>query len=354
MLEEHSGGSVNRSVACAVLALVVAATAAAQEPDDWEEQDRKYQERLQRRTEAPPAPADPEAAARELRKRYIDEADRLIRDRNFAFAQIDGIEVRTDDPRLDVRAAAGLLASFRKYFDATLEGRVRLAPYDGPAKSYLFWSYAKFNELTTGKARFDDSRPTGHYRPALDVCTVHTDGVPPGDLPDVLVHEFAHQLLENRVLPGAPRPPWLDEGLAEYFGFTARDADGTFRAGKIGGKSAALFREGEATKAAGADRRLKELTRGMRESPSWTVDELLRLDDDAAFYGTGLEMRYGAAFAVVHFLLHGDGGKYAGGFWAWVAELPNAPADVDALYRAVGLSKEDFQERFAKYAKSIS
>src|SRR5262249_51465394 len=138
-------------------------------------------------------------------------------------------KVKTDDPRFDVAGAARLLESFRGFFDDFWKGRAELLPYDAPSRIYLFYSRAKFRKLGVYEERPDDLALVGDYQSFFDVVALHTDSVRLEEFPDVLVHEAAHQLVQRRLYgDGTPRI-WVAEGLATYFGNTARDETGAFR-----------------------------------------------------------------------------------------------------------------------------
>ena len=79
---------------------------------DYEEQDKRYLERLKgvQEPEVEPGPiVDPSAA-------FLELAETLVRDRNYNSAQTARYFVQSDDPRLDAEATAQLLEVFRDYF----------------------------------------------------------------------------------------------------------------------------------------------------------------------------------------------------------------------------------------------
>ena len=133
------------------------------------------------------------------------------------------------------KAATALLVSFRTFFEGFWGDRIALQPYDETSRVFLFFSFHKFNKLLAGDWRFSEVRPEGHYRAAVDVVTVHTDAGDRRDAADALVHEAAHQQIDQRIYSrGHAASRWIAEGLASYFEHTLQDRDGVFHAGKIG------------------------------------------------------------------------------------------------------------------------
>jgi hypothetical protein len=295
------------------------------------------------------AAGEGEESQAQIRRAYRDKADRLVQDRNYQVAVTEHYAVKTDDPRVDTRAVAELLESFRSFFDDFWSGHRELAPYDRTAGVYLFYSFYKYNELLTGQKRFGSFRPSGHYRPYFDLVVVYSDSVQPGHLPELLVHEAAHQLMEQRLFGAqAPRCLWLSEGMAAYFGYTRRDASGRFLPGEIGEKKTTLVRVKARGQGREAAERLASFRRALKKNPDFSVTEVAAVRDPAIFYGKGVEWRYSASWLLVHYLLHGDGGAHAEAFYRYLdretrgeggvpdllTELELDALGLDAAYRA--------------------
>ncbi len=323
---------------------------------EQERQDRLYLERLLKAKQQSEAGKvlDSEQERRTLVEEYVAAADELIRDQNYRSTSTEHYRVKTDDPRVDVKAAAQLLESFEAFFTEFWSRRATLRPAEGPSQIYLFYSFFKYNELLTGNPRFAEFRPAGHYRPVTNVVVIHADAVPPSQLGEVLVHEAAHQLVTMRLRPnGTADAPWLDEGLAEYFGATARDGEGRFREGKVGGKSARLVKGPSTDGSSLAEERLSTLRRLLKSDPAWNVDALVRMRNRQEFFGPGADGRYAASWLLVHFLLHGDGGARAAAFARLLAFEGSAGADADAFYETLGLEPAALQNAFVSYVRSF-
>lgn len=344
-----------------LLALVWALPAAAQyeeeEDDDWAEQDRRYQERYQEKKEEEPdrapLPADPEEARRALIAEFLAEADRLIKGPSYMPRSSDHFRLRTDDPRINTKAAVDLLESLYVFFDEFWSDRTELASVDEPGPIYLFYSYYKFNKLLFGNPRFGDFRPAGHYRGIYDVVVIHSDGVPADDIPNLLVHEAAHLLVARRLFPGgAAKAPWISEGLAAYFEYTERDRKGTWIPGKVGAKGVSVVK-GAGTKTTSADAKYREMRAQMKADPDWSLDRILRMRDPGLFYGEGADGRYATSWLVVHYLVHGKEGVYAEPFVRYLEREAMDDADTDVLYEMLGLSADQLQQALIAYAKKL-
>jgi hypothetical protein len=332
-----------------VLALAVApgATLAQtdDQTDDHAEQDRRYQERARQAEAQRKAQADdPAAQAAEL----LARAEKLIRDRHYRAASSARYRVETDDPRIDPEAATALLEAFRDHFDRFFAGRLELAPYDEISRVFLFYSFHDFNELLGGDWTFSLQRPKGHYHPAFDRITLHTDpdGIPA--LSDALLHEAAHQLVEQRIFGrGAYAPLWVGEGLASYFGHTWRDADGTFHAAELGGKSQSLLRdaprEGKSEARVSLQRFREALEASRRGEEKLAVTDVLALDDPAAFYGSEASRHYAASWLVVHWLFFGDEGRHAAAFARYLEGAAQGHGEPQALYRELGIEPAEVE-----------
>jgi len=345
--------------AVAVIGMPCVAQVDDQTKELLEKERRIHEQKTKQPPPATPAASDDAADDAEAERqaevaRFIADADRSIRDRNFAQKRTPHFHVQTDDPRLDPGAAAALLESFRTFFAGFWEGKAALRPYESAGQYYLFYSYFKYNQLLTGHPRFDPQQSLGHYRPIYDVVVIHTDPADPGELPDALVHEAAHQLITNQLLPAGTRSSlWLAEGLASYFGYTLRAAPDRFQAGAIGGKEVALLR-GERKPAAGDSRRLlQELRSDLRKDKSAGVAEILALSQPSAFYGAQSQGNYARAWLLVHYLLHGENERFSAPFVRYLGEDAAGEGGAEALLRLLGISAAELDAGFRAYVLAL-
>jgi len=250
----------------------------------------------------------------------------------------------------------GLLDDFHEFFGAFWTD-VELEPYDKASRVYLFYSFYKFNQLLGADFRFSSFRPKGHYGYGFDAITLHTDGDGTAELPETLIHETAHQLVDRRLSWHAGQPPiWVSEGLAMYFGHTYRDADRRFHAGVIGGKNAIVFKGGRVEKPHSAKGRLQIARKGLKAAAGQEgslIEGLVRISDPAGFYGGNVDLHYGASWMLVHFLLHGDDGEHRAGFVRYLAREGAGQGGADALFAEVEIDPRGIDERLLKHIKGL-
>ena len=323
---------------------------------DYEEQDRRYLERLkgvQKPEVKRGAIVDPSAA-------FLERAETLIRDRNYSSARTARYFVQSDDPRLDAQATAEFLEVFRDYFDEFWRGRIELEPYDKTSRVFLLYSFYKYNQLLAGDFRFSSLRPQGHYGSLYDAISLHSDADSgPGATPDALIHEATHQLVDQRIF-GAEPPPvyWLTEGLASYFGYTFLDAKTGFRAGMIGGKSVSIFSGTKDKPGQEAKLVLKESGKAFKaygkthDTP--LVARLLAIDSPAGFYADQQRLNYTASWLLVHTLFHADDGRYSEGFLRYLVREVDGDGGAAALYEELSLNPPGLQAALERHAKTLS
>lgn len=295
-----------------------------------------------------------EARSKEV-ERFVGEAERLIRGHDFDGKSTAHYKVRTDDPRLDVSAAIDLLEAFRSYFESFWSGRRELKTNDEPVLVFLFYSRSSLNKLLQGAPPPPDGvERVGHYDAFYDVIALHTDTVGPQNLPDVLVHEAAHHLVERRLLASERQSLWLSEGLATYFGNTYRDDKGSWQTGQIGSKESWLFND--KTKRSGGElarESLKLLKASLFKDNAPGPDAILRIDDAGLFYGDGSLYHYALSWILVHYMLHADGGAHAPAFMKYLDAETRGEGGPEVFYKETGLAAESLDAAFRLYVKKL-
>jgi hypothetical protein len=281
----------------------------------------------------------------------------MIRDRNYRAANSDRFRIQSDDPRLDTKAAAELLESFSSYFERFWGRRIAIVSYERTSHVYLFYSFHKFNELLDGDYRYRSARPKGHYDAFLDTITLHTDSEDgPGGLANALVHEAAHQRIDQQIFSQGHFPPgWVSEGLASYFGLTYRDRTGSFRTGAIGGKSVQLLRDTrgggkESTAILQRARQVLKSARGLEEPVTLAV---ISITDPDRFYGEGALDHYAVSWALVHYLMHGEDGALANSFLRYLELEAGGEGGPEVLYREVGMPPDELESGTAGHLKGL-
>ncbi|HEY1628759.1 MAG TPA: DUF1570 domain-containing protein [Tepidisphaeraceae bacterium] len=108
-------------------------------------------------------------------------------------------------------------------------------------------------------------------------------------------HQFAHQVIRGTL------PIWLDEGLAEYFGEAVFTGDG-FVSGVI------------------PPWRLKRIRETLAAGKFKPIDEMMNLSHEQ--WNSELAVvNYDQGWSMVHFLAHGENGRYQRPFVAFMIEL---------------------------------
>jgi hypothetical protein len=108
-------------------------------------------------------------------------------------------------------------------------------------------------------------------------------------------HQFAHQVIRGQL------PIWLDEGLAEYFGEAVFTGDG-FVSGVI------------------PQWRLKRMREELAAGKFKPIDEMMNLSHEQ--WNSELAVvNYDQGWSMVHFLAHGENGRYQRPFVAFMIEI---------------------------------
>lgn len=143
---------------------------------------------------------------------------------------------------------------------------------------------------------------------------------------NIIQHEGFHQFAAaviNRNLP-----VWVNEGLAEYFAEAVYTGDG-FVSGTI------------------PQDRLTRLQKRIRENQTRTIDQMMRMTH--AQWRAEMDMvNYDMAWAMVHFLAHGEDGKYQQAFGRWMIAL-NRGRPPELAWREIFGSSEGFDQRFRSW-----
>lgn len=157
-----------------------------------------------------------------------------------------------------------------------------------------------------------------------------------------MLHEATHQL--NTEVAGLTLPKWANEGLAAYFG-TSRLHDGVLHPGRIDPDTYPVWTLGGLDLSGSLDR---DVRRG-RIIPL----RALVTGVDAPPFERNLNLYYVEYWRLVHFLLHGDGGRHAAAFKRMLME----GGTPEAFERAFGPPERielawyaDLREKIATFA----
>lgn len=137
-------------------------------------------------------------------------------------------------------------------------------------------------------------------------------------------HEGFHQFAAG-VIQG-DMPPWVNEGLAEYFGEAIFTGDG-YVAGVI------------------PPRRLARLQQQIRNGEFRSLRDMMTLSNRD--WNEKLDpANYDQAWSMVHFLAHGDESKYQKAFVDFMNQLGRKRPYLDAWRNVFGQDMESFQKRW--------
>jgi len=326
-----------------------------EQTEDHGRQDQRYLERYQKNETEPAVTADPTQDRAKAEAEFLRFVDGLIRDRNYRAANSERYRVQTDDPRVDPKAAAAVLERFRDFFDSFWSRRIEMRPYEKQSRVFLFYSFHKYNQLLAGDFSRSTNRPKGHYGSWFDAVTIHTDADALGDLPDTLVHEAAHQLMDQRLDWKNGQPLWIAEGMASYFGYTLMDRDDGFEVGRVGTKQAGLYRDGKVYRSQQAQSRLSQFRDAIKHATTGDTlyGNLLSIRDPARFYGQNSGVNYAASWLLVHYLFHGDDGQHSDAFTRYLEAEMNGEGGADRLMSEIGMTPDGLDRAVAAHAKRL-
>ena len=236
------------------------------------------------------------------------------------------VQVRSDV--FVVKSSAGIekarrvlreLESFRELIGTTIFRNVVLP--DLPIEVLVVGDAAQYTELSpvyNGKK----VQIAGFYERGQDRDFIVLKGNLVGNLTHVVYHELTHSFLSRSL---QQKPPWLGEGLAEYFSTAEVSADAIY----LGGLS-------------------PERMDALRTDHLLPLSELLAVDEDSPQYNEAdkANVFYSESWAFVHFLMHGTHSRQ---FKVYLDALTRGDADL-TTYLKTDLSTLDIE--FQVYLKS--
>ncbi|MBI4719211.1 MAG: DUF1570 domain-containing protein [Planctomycetes bacterium] len=152
-----------------------------------------------------------------------------------------------------------------------------------------------------------------------------------------LKHECFHQFAA--LVVGGRLPAWANEGLAQYF------EDGVFdeKAGALVLGAVPAWR-------------CRVLHAAREKSQLLTVDQLLALSREQWNHTTAEDagaVQYAQSWALCHFLIHADAGKYRGSFDAFLRHLDQGLDAPTAFKRAFGADTRPLQAKYEAYLAGL-
>ncbi len=195
--------------------------------------------------------------------------------------------VRHKDAAVAARVGANLEAlhaAFFKYFRASLTARIPFAPLE----AVVVASPAEYEALARNVAKAGSIQTDGFYHPKSKFLMLKNSS------PMVAIHEGAHQLLHASGIQSDIGDTWTSEGLAELF--------------------AAGFKDGQVNPGPPHLLRLSGYRMAKEKKMLRPLRELVSFGNETNFLQKGytqdqMSVAYDQFWALVHFLLQGEGGK---------------------------------------------
>ncbi len=166
-----------------------------------------------------------------------------------------------------------------------------------------------------------------------------TEGLPRQRVAHVVQHEGFHQFAY--AFFGNELPPWLNEGLAEFFGESVAE-----------GRTVVV---GQASPTA-----VEQVRASVEKGTTIPFLQILQMDSDrwnAAVRDGSARQQYVQAWSMVHYLVYGEGGRHEPGFTALLRHLNDGSRPLDALRKAYGLDTEpevrQFEDAWKAYARTL-
>ncbi len=166
-----------------------------------------------------------------------------------------------------------------------------------------------------------------------------TEGVPEARVKHVIQHEGFHQVAHAYF--GNDLPPWVNEGLAEFFGEAIIVGDDVV----LGQSRPSVV--GTVAEAARDDKHLAFPDLLDMTGERWNAN--LRSGEAA--------LQYNQSWSMVHFLVYGDGGRYQQAFEGLLRLLNQGVPPMAAFEQALGLNDskdvQDFEGRWSAFAQAM-
>ena len=182
----------------------------------------------------------------------------------------------------------------------------------------------------TGGVFFWGSRGTG--------LATWVEGLSRDQVFDTLQHEGFHQFAHTKL--GAELPLWVNEGLAEYFG-AAIVVDDKVRLGIVD------------------EQRVEAVRAALQTGQAIDFDQLLNISHQQWHQnmsgGTARgRLQYDQSWAIVHFLIHGDGGRYQRAFSQYLTLISNGRDHEQSFRESFGTTNTGpFARRWEKFVAEV-
>ncbi|MCI0365474.1 MAG: DUF1570 domain-containing protein [Phycisphaerales bacterium] len=163
---------------------------------------------------------------------------------------------------------------------------------------------------------------------------VWTDDLPRRRIEHVIQHEGFHQFAYSRF--GNDLPPWLNEGLAEFFG----EAVVVGQQVLVGQSNARVVNQ------------IKDAIELKRYVPFAQMLSITSKQWGDATLDESAALRYHQAWSMVQFLIYGEQGRHVAAFETFLKHLNTGLVADEAFKRAFGEDIADFEARWKRFAST--
>ena len=165
----------------------------------------------------------------------------------------------------------------------------------------------------------------------------------------VVQHEGFHQFAHMVICHGrGSLPVWLNEGLAEYFGDAIWTGDNMV-AGLI--DAGATWREGN--KIYTRQGRLQRVQEEIKDGEFISFEKIVDMSSDEWNAELMTSANYDQAWSMVHFFVHGRGGKYRKPLQRYLGDMVNGKSSLKMFKRRFGYNLKDLEADYRKWWLSL-
>lgn len=169
----------------------------------------------------------------------------------------------------------------------------------------------------------------GYFQPGLDVNYITLSNESRGDQTpfNIIFHEYTHLIISTSI---GSVPPWVNEGMAEYYSTAAVETDRV----TVG-------------------RPIQRYVSLLRQANLLPLRTLFDVDYKSAHYTDGNKQNvfYAESWALIHYLLHGNGGQRTSQFWSFLDALKRRVPVEQAMRESFGTTLELMENELRTYIK---
>ncbi|HEV8701483.1 MAG TPA: hypothetical protein VGV60_09465 [Candidatus Polarisedimenticolia bacterium] len=204
-----------------------------------------------------------------------------------------------------------------------------------PGRKPEIWSYA------------------GEYIPASRILSVPCEAMR-GHLPiPILIHEAIHMLNYERTYQAGVRPSkWFEEGLATYFGYSQIGGQLSIEPGSI--RRSGTIVAGDVMLQFDPRSPLNDYLKRIRDEGAIPLRPLLTARAGDPFWSGGRgDLAYNASWTLVHFLLHGDKGRYKAPFLEYARAEAAGEGGIETFAGLFGRDFAALETAWHRYEESL-